>query len=165
MPVMRDIKMSLATAVAAAGISLFSGQALAQDATADNTADNDKITLTQAVASTADSIPATSLKFRRAKIGDQTVEITPDIVKEYARKGRVLPPVAREEQVYPMDQFVNYVRRSQQHLAGIFIGVVVDDTKQPYRPQLPGYTGRDYFRAVKKKGCRIGNRLSGSRKD
>ncbi len=179
MPIMRDIKMTLAAAITAAGISTAG---MAQDANADQTvsADNQDNAVVQLAyndgagsgqymkasnkSSVGDDIPKSELKFRRAKLGGKVVEITPDLVKKFAAKGQIKMPVAREEKAVSWAAFKHFLsKRYKDKKAGVIIGVVVSD--EPYSPLKPGYDGRDHFREVHRKVVELmsGRKSDGSR--
>jgi len=176
---MRDIKMTLAAAITAAGIST-AAPALAQDANADNNADQDSPVVQLAYndadsgnyvkasqRSSADSdVPKSKIDFRRARLGGKVVEITPDLVKKFAAKGQVRMPKAREENVVPYRGskhergFLSYLNRGNNK-AGIVIGVVVNN--EPYSPLFSDNS--DHFRAVHKRVAEImtGRKFDGSK--
>ena len=147
MPILHDIKMTIATAVLAAGTSLSSAPALAQDAEFERASDTTEVV--QANAETP-GVPETSLKFRTARLPNgEVAEITPEIVQEYARRDQFKTPVAREEEVVSVKSFMLYAdHMKDEQRAAIFIGVVVED--EPYRPLAAGYDGRDHFRDVQR---------------
>jgi len=147
MPIMHDIKMTIATAVLAAGTSLSSAPAMAQDADLQRASDTTEVV--QANAETQE-IPETELTFRTARLPDgEIAEITPEIVQEYARRDQFKNPVAREEEVLSIRSFMLYGdHMADEKRGGIFIGVVVEDA--PYKPLSPGYEGRDHYRDVRK---------------
>ncbi len=178
MPIMNDIKMTLAAAITAAGIST-AAPAFAQDANADNNADQDS-PVVQLADNNADSgnyikasqrssfysdMPKSKIKFRRARLGGKIVEITPDLVRKFAAKGQVKMPKAREENVVPYigskykRGFLSYLNRGNGK-AGIVIGVVVKN--EPYSPLFSD--NRDHFRAVHKRVAEImtGRKFDGS---
>ncbi|MGN7437891.1 MAG: hypothetical protein ACTHOO_04530 [Alcanivorax sp.] len=146
MPIMHDIKMTIATAVAAAGLSV-SAPALAQEAEFERASDTTEVVQSS---SQNQQVPETELKFRTAKLPNgEMAEITPEIVQEYAHKDQFKIPSAREEEVLPIRSFMIYADHiADTKRAAIFIGVVVDD--EPYKPLSPGYEGRDHFRDVQR---------------
>jgi len=180
MPIMEEIKKTLAVAITAAGVTAAAqSPALAQDISAsERDSDQDKIVqlayndadsgqyIKASQKSSADSdVPKSKIKFRRAKLGGKIVEITPDLVKKFAAKGQVKMPKAREENVVPYigtkykRGFLSYLNRGNGK-AGIVIGVVVKN--EPYSPLLSD--NRDHFRAVHKRVAEImtGRKFDGS---
>lgn len=147
MPIMHDIKMTIATAVLAAGTSLSSAPAMAQDAELQRASDTTEVVQVNAE---SQDIPETELTFRTARLPNGVVtEITPEVVQEYAEKDQFKSPVAREEEVLSIRSFMLYGDHMADEKRGaIFIGVVVED--EPYRPLSPGYDGRDHYRDVQK---------------
>ena len=146
MPILHDIKMTIATAVLAAGTSLSSAPALAQDAEFERASDTTEVVQANAEIS---GVPETSLEFRTARLPNgEITEITPEIVQEYARRDQFKTPVAREDEVVSIKSFMLYAdHMKDEKRASIFIGVVVED--DAYIP-LPGYEGRNHFRDVQR---------------
>ncbi len=124
MPIMRDIKMTIATAIAAAGISTA---AMAQDAHLENRADHQENTVqvVQDSASTGVSGDAmmTSLGVPKSKL---SFEYSPDMIKDRAAQGQFLPVKLLTK---PIDFEAFHVlndRAADSNKAGVYIGVVVD---------------------------------------
>ena len=147
MPIMHDIKMTIATAVLAAGTSLSSAPAMAQDADLQRASDTTEVVQVNAE---TQEIPETELTFRTATLPNgQVAEITPEVVQEYARRDQFKRPIAREEEVVDIKSFMLYAdHMADEKRAAIFIGVVVED--EPYRPLASGYDGRDHYRDVQR---------------
>lgn len=152
MSILREITNTVAIAVAMAGLT---SQSLAQDMHAENRAvDRETSFVTTQAQQTGklinNEIPATELQFRRGRINGEMVEITPEVVSQYAQLGQIKAPIAKEEKVVSFEGFMQFNdKRAQEKKAGIFIGVVVGN--EPYTPLAPGYEGRDHFRDVHKR--------------
>ncbi len=178
MPIMEEMKKNLAVAITAAGITA-ANPAFTQDANASEDIESDK-NIVQMVSDNSnggeyvkvaqegeldkDDLLKSEIRYRKAKIDGKVVEITPEVVKEFAAKGRVKIPSAREDKPMSWQAFLSSISKwRSKKMAGIIIGVVVDD--KPYTPLDPDYTGRDHFRDVYKKVVELmtGRKADGSK--